>query len=36
MVWHTQTKSNAPANRTLARTSRYKGTNIDVLQEWIV
>lgn len=36
LVWHTQTKSNTPANRTLAHSSRYKGTNIDVLQDFIV
>lgn len=35
-VWHTQTKSNTPANRTTATGKRYKGTNIDTLQEWIV
>jgi hypothetical protein len=35
-VWHTQTKSNSPANRTTASGKRYKGTNIDMLQEWIV
>ena len=36
LVWHTQTKSNSPANRTTAASKRYKGTNIDMLQEWIV
>nr|CAH0110639.1 unnamed protein product [Daphnia galeata] len=32
----TQTKSNSPANRTTANSKRYKGTNIDILQEWII
>lgn len=36
LVWHTQTKSNSPANRTVAASGRYRGTNIERLQDFLV
>jgi len=36
LVWHTQTKSNKPANKATAATRRYNETNIGLLQELVV
>jgi len=36
LVWHTQTKANSPAKKSLAAVKRYNGTNVSLLQDLIV